>query len=44
MELRKKAKNIPEKIGACINIEPRDAQKLYEILYKILGNIEVEGL
>ena len=44
MDLRKKAKNIPEKMGACVNLTPEDAKKLYEILYKVLGNIEVEGL
>lgn len=44
MDLREKAKNIPEKMGACVNLSPEDAQKLYEILYKVLGNIEVEGL
>ncbi|MBQ3408244.1 MAG: MarR family transcriptional regulator [Clostridia bacterium] len=44
MDLRKKAKNIPEKIGTCVNLSIEDAQKLYEILYKILENIEVEGL
>lgn len=44
MDLRKKAKHIPEKMGSCINITQSDAEKLYEILYKILGNIEVEGL
>ncbi|MBR2704889.1 MAG: MarR family transcriptional regulator [Clostridia bacterium] len=43
MDLRKKAKHIPEKMGSCVNINPKDAEKLYEILYKILGNIEVEG-
>ncbi len=43
MDLRKKAKHIPEKMGACVNINLKDAEKLYEILYKILGNIEVEG-
>ncbi len=44
MDLRKKAKNIPKKMGACVNLTPEDAKKLYEILYKVLGNIEVEGL
>lgn len=26
------------------NLTPDDAKKLYEILYKVLGNIEMEGL
>ena len=43
-DLRRRAKTIPEKMGACVNVTPEDAQKLYEILYKILGNINVEGL
>ena len=44
IDLRKKAKDIPENIKSCISITSDDAKKLYEILYKILGNIEVEGL
>ncbi len=37
--LKEKAKNIPSKIGKCINLNEEDAKKLYEILYKILKNI-----
>ena len=44
IDLRKKAKDIQENIKSCISITSDDAKKLYEILYKILGNIEVEGL
>ena len=37
--LKEKAKNIPSKIGKCINLNEEDAKNLYEILYKILKSI-----
>ena len=40
MDLREKAKSIPEDIGKCVNISQDEAKKLYNILYKILGNIK----
>ena len=40
MDLREKAKSIPEDIGKCVNISQEEAKKLYNILYKILGNIK----
>lgn len=36
--LKKQAVTIPEKIGACVQLEPEDAIQLYKLLYKILGN------
>lgn len=44
MDLRKKAKNIPGKIGKCVNLTPGEAENLYKTLYKILGSINVEGI
>ena len=38
-ELRKKAKDIPEEIGKCVNLTQDEAMTLYKILYKILGTI-----
>jgi len=40
MQLRDKAAEIPVKIGACVNISAEDAQKLYELLYKVLGTLD----
>ena len=36
MELREKAIEIPEKVGTCISLEPKEAEFLYKILYKML--------
>ena len=36
-ELQEKAKDIPEKVGACIDLSPEKAIKLYELLYELLG-------
>lgn len=35
-KLREKAREIPEKMGKCINISQKDAAELYRILYKLL--------
>ncbi len=32
-----KAKDIPEKVGGCIDLSPEKAIKLYELLYELLG-------
>ena len=37
-ELKKKAEEIPRKIGGCISLSGEDAQSLYRILYEILNN------
>ena len=39
IDLRKKAKNIPEEIGKCVNLTKEEATTLYKILYKILEKI-----
>ena len=41
IKLREKAKEIPSKIGKCINISQDEAFILYKILYKILDNKEM---
>lgn len=38
IKLKDKAKDIPSKIGKCINLNENEAFELYKILYKILGN------
>lgn len=43
MELRNKAKNIPEEISKCVNLTPEEAMSLYKTLYKILDTINMEG-
>ena len=37
-KLKEKARDIPEKVGKCIELKPEEAIKLHEILYKILNN------
>lgn len=40
MELREKAVDIPAKIGGCIQLDEQDAEQLYLIVKKILGQFE----
>lgn len=40
MALRKEALAVPPQIGACIPLSAQDAQALYTLLYKILGQTE----
>ena len=40
MKVKHKAKDIPLKIGKCININEKDVKELYRILYKVLNNFE----
>ena len=40
IELKKKAKNIPEEIGKCVNLTGEEAKILYKILYKILDTFK----
>ena len=35
--LREEAKSVPQKMGACTNLTPEEAQTLYKLLYKVLG-------
>ena len=39
LKLRDVAKDIPLKIGSCVNLNEKEAKELYDILYKILKNI-----
>ncbi len=36
-ELKKKAEDIPRKVGSCIRISREEAETLYRILYELLG-------
>ena len=36
--LKNKLKDIPSKVGSCINLDEREALELYKLLYKILNN------
>ena len=38
--LRKRALTVPQKLSACVNLEPEKAQTLYKILYELLGRLE----
>jgi len=38
--LKDEAIDIPNKIGSCLNLDKEDTTTLYELLYKILNNIE----
>lgn len=37
--LREKALSVPQRLTACVNIEPEKAQSLYTILYELLGKL-----
>ena len=39
-KLREQAVTIPERMGQCVNLSPKDAKELYRLLYQILGNID----
>lgn len=39
MKLREEALMVPSKVGSCVGISGEEAKTLYEILYKVLGNI-----
>lgn len=39
-QLKEKAVQVPMQIGQCVSLEPSEAEVLYKILYKILGNME----
>ena len=42
LALEEQAKNIPNQLGACVNIDKEEADELYRLLYKILGKEGVE--
>ena len=37
--LKEKAVTIPERLGACVALDPGKAQALYAMLYEIIGNL-----
>ena len=43
LELKKQACEIPAKMGKCVQLSPDESAKLYELLYKILGNFPEES-
>ncbi|MBP3260822.1 MarR family winged helix-turn-helix transcriptional regulator [Pseudobutyrivibrio sp.] len=43
LELKKQACEIPAKMGKCVQLSPDESAKLYELLYKILGNFSEEA-
>ncbi len=40
--LRDRALTIPQKLSACVNLEPEKAQTLYKILYELLSELTTE--
>lgn len=38
--LREKALSVPQRLAACVNLEPEKAQLLYGILYELLGKLD----
>ena len=43
LNLRDKAVNVPVEMGKCINLSPKEAKTLYNLMYKVLANIEKEN-
>ena len=40
MRLRDRALSVPQDVGACVRLEPEESEKLYELLYRLLGTLE----
>ena len=38
--LREQAKSVPENVAGCVKLEPDEAMQLYQLLYKLLANLE----
>ena len=38
--LQEKAMSVPEKMGACVALEPQEAKVLYKLLYKLIEGFE----
>ena len=38
-DLKKRAVQIPASLSACVNVEPQEAQQLYQLLYKLLAGL-----
>ena len=41
-KLEDKASSIPSKMGACVNLEPNEAEFLHKVLYKIINGFVAE--
>ena len=41
-ELKKQAVTVPMQVGQCIQLSPEDSVQLYQLLYKLLGNLTEE--
>ncbi len=37
--LKDKALNVPQAMGSCVKLTPEEAKLLYNLLYKIIGNV-----
>ena len=37
--LRERAVTVPERLGACVELDPQKAQELYALLYEVLGKL-----
>lgn len=44
IKLKEKAKNIPQEIGKCVNLNEKEAKTLYKTLYKILSSFDVNEI
>ncbi len=38
-ELREKAINVPQRLAACVDMKPKKAKELYDILWELLGKL-----
>ena len=41
--LRERALSVPQAVGGCLHLSEKDAAALYEILYKILGQLPAQS-
>lgn len=39
-ELRERAKEIPQKLAACVKLDREEAMQLYTLLYRVLGELQ----
>ena len=37
--LKEKAVHVPEKLGACVELDPQKAKALYDTLYEVIGRL-----
>jgi DNA-binding MarR family transcriptional regulator len=40
LQLKKKAVQVPQKMGKCLSLDPKEVQTLYMLLYKLLDRLE----